>query len=161
MRRPYFYHKWSVFLLVSHQTKVLKEKATWLNIFSGFSFGIAAFAYIFSAQLNGVITAFIYSQLCVIISTLGGIFFIGENKTKLELVETFVGLILIIIGAAIQWNTKTNEDFRWFILKSFCIYYQYHKSIMLSHFQVHILALFKNETYNESVFSRDYHLPRR
>lgn len=25
----------------------------------------------------------------------------------------------------------------------FCIYYQYHKSIMLSHFQVHILALFK------------------
>ena len=91
-----------IFLLVSHQTKVLKEKTTWLNIFSGFSFGIAAFAYIFSAQLNGVITAFIYSQLCVIISTLGGIFFIGENKTKLELVETFVGLILIIIGAAIQ-----------------------------------------------------------
>ncbi len=88
--------------MVSHQTKVLKEKTTWLNIFSGFSFGIAAFAYIFSAQLNGVITAFIYSQLCVIISTLGGIFFIGENKTKLELVETFVGLILIIIGAAIQ-----------------------------------------------------------
>lgn len=91
-----------IFLLVSHQTKVLKEKATWLNIFSGFSFGIAAFAYIFSTQLNGVITAFIYSQLCVIISTLGGIFFIGENKTKLELVATFVGLILIIIGAAIQ-----------------------------------------------------------
>ena len=84
--------------MVSHQTKVLKEKTTWLNIFSGFSFGIAAFAYIFSTQLNG----FIYSQLCVIISTLGGIFFIGENKTKLELVATFVGLILIIIGAAIQ-----------------------------------------------------------
>ena len=91
-----------IFLLVSCQTKVLKEKATWLNIFSGFSFGIAAFAYIFSAQLNGVITAFIYSQLCVIISTLGGIFFIGENKTKSELIATFVGLILIIIGAAIQ-----------------------------------------------------------
>lgn len=58
-------------------------KATWLNIFSGFSFDIAAFAYIFSAQLNGVITAFIYSQLCVIISTLGGIFVFTINIINL------------------------------------------------------------------------------
>ena len=61
----------------------IKRKTTWLNIFSGFSFGIAAFAYIFSAQLNGVITAFIYSQLCVIISTLGGIFVFTINIINL------------------------------------------------------------------------------
>lgn len=91
-----------IFLLLTRQTQAFKQKATYLNIFSGFSFGIAALAYIFSAKMNGVINAFVYSQLCVIISTLGGIFIIGEKKPRMEFIATVIGLILIVIGAAIH-----------------------------------------------------------
>ncbi|CCI82685.1 GRP family sugar transporter [Lactobacillus hominis] len=91
-----------IYLLITRQTVAFKQKATYLNIFSGFSFGIAALAYIFSAKMNGVINAFVYSQLCVIISTLGGIFIVGERKPKFEFIATLIGLVLIIIGAAIH-----------------------------------------------------------
>ncbi len=43
--------------------------------------------------------AFVISQLCVVISTLGGLIFLHEKKTRKGLIFTIAGLILIIGGA--------------------------------------------------------------
>lgn len=49
-----------------------KQKQQYLNILGGLAWGIAGFAYIFSAQANGNASAFIWTQLNVVIATFGG-----------------------------------------------------------------------------------------
>lgn len=88
-----------LYVLFSKKLVVLKEKATYLNIFAGIAYAIGAFAYIFSAKANGVTGAFIYSQLNVIISTIGGMLILGEKKHGKELIFTLIGLALIVAGA--------------------------------------------------------------
>ena len=39
------------------------------------------------------------SQLCVVISTLGGMIFLHEAKTKKGYIYTGIGLVLIVVGA--------------------------------------------------------------
>lgn len=77
----------------------IKQCATWLDVLAGLAFGIGAYSYIISAQMNGITSAFIYSQLSVIISTVGGMTILGEHKYGKELVSTLVGLALIVVGA--------------------------------------------------------------
>lgn len=91
----------SLYLLFTKRIKAYKEKASWLDLFAGIAFGIGAYTYIISAQMNGITSAFIYSQLSVIISTVGGMTLLGEHKYGKELVSTLVGLVLIVIGAAL------------------------------------------------------------
>lgn len=51
-----------IYLAFSGNKVEFKEKASYLDLFAGISFGIAAYAYIISAQVNGVTNAFIYAQ---------------------------------------------------------------------------------------------------
>ena len=88
-----------IYLAFSGNKAAFKEKASYLDLFAGISFGIAAYAYIISAQVNGVTNAFIYGQLSVIISTIGGMTLLGERKQGKELVATLAGLCLIVVGA--------------------------------------------------------------
>lgn len=90
-----------IFLFIRKQTVAFKQKASYLDIFAGFAFGIGAFTYIISAQMNGVTAAFIYSQLNVIIATVGSMTLLGEHKHGRELVSTLIGLVLIVVGAVI------------------------------------------------------------
>lgn len=90
-----------LYVIFTKKTNAFTEKATWLDVLAGFAFGIGAYSYIISAQINGVTSAFIYSQLSVIISTLGGMTILGEHKYGKELVSTLVGLGLIVIGAVL------------------------------------------------------------
>lgn len=91
-----------IFAIFTGRRKDILQKATWLDAIAGIAFGIGAFSYIMSAQINGVTNAFIYSQLSVILSTLGGMTLLGEHKYGKELLATLVGLALIIAGAALQ-----------------------------------------------------------
>jgi glucose uptake protein len=91
-----------LYAVFSKHGDVFKQKATWLDLFAGISFGIGGFAYIISAQMNGVTQAFIYSQLNVIIATLGGMTLLGEKKHGKLLVATLVGLVIIVVGAALS-----------------------------------------------------------
>lgn len=88
-----------IYLLFSKQQVAFKQKASYLDILAGIAFGIAAYTYIISAQLNGVTNAFIYGQLSVIISTLGGMTLLGEKQEGKELLTTLAGLALIVVGA--------------------------------------------------------------
>lgn len=90
-----------IYILFTRQPQVLREKASWQSLLAGFVFSIAAVTYILSVKANGVNSAFVISQLSVVISTLGGMIFLHERKTAHELTFTIIGLILIVIGAVI------------------------------------------------------------
>ena len=89
------------YLIGSKQIKVLKEKQSYQVIPAGIIYAIAALSYIISVQMNGVNLAFVMSQLCVVISTLGGIVFLHEQKTKKGYIYTVIGLALIVAGAVL------------------------------------------------------------
>lgn len=76
-------------------------KISWKLLIIGFTFSISALAYIFSAQANGVVTAFIITQLNVVVATLGGLLILKESKTTKELVLTLLGLLLIVAGSVV------------------------------------------------------------
>lgn len=86
-----------------------KEKSAFLETvsykqsISGFFFAFAALTYLISAQpdMNGLATGFILSQTSVVLATLTGIWFLGQQKTKKEMAVTIVGLVLIIAAAAV------------------------------------------------------------
>ena len=88
-----------IYTLVTKNLHVWKEKSTVQSGGAGILYAIAALAYILSVQDNGVNMAFVISQLCVVISTLGGLIFLHEKKTRSGLIFTIAGLILIIGGA--------------------------------------------------------------
>ncbi len=88
-----------IYLICTKQIKVLKEKQSYQVIPAGLVYAVAALSYILSVQENGVNLAFVMSQLCVVISTIGGMIFLGERKTKKGYVYTAIGLILIVAGA--------------------------------------------------------------
>lgn len=90
-----------IYIVASKQLKVLKEKESYQVIPAGVIFAIAALSYIISVQMNGVNLAFVMSQLCVVISTLGGIVFLHEQKTKKGYIYTAIGLVLILAGAVL------------------------------------------------------------
>lgn len=88
-----------VYLLASRQTEALREPASWRSLIVGFVFSIASLTYILSVRQNGVNTAFVISQLSVVISTLGGFIFLHERTTRRGYILTSLGLALIVIGA--------------------------------------------------------------
>ncbi|GAA3629238.1 GRP family sugar transporter [Lactobacillus hamsteri] len=88
-----------VYLVFTKQLGELKAKSSWQSLIAGFIFAIAAIGYILSVKDNGVNTAFVVSQLSVVISTLGGMLFLHEKKTKKGFIFTISGLIIILIGA--------------------------------------------------------------
>ncbi|MDT2598729.1 GRP family sugar transporter [Enterococcus hulanensis] len=83
------------------QPTALKSDKSYKAVIVGIIFSISAFAYIFSAQGNGVATAYVITQLNVVISTLGGMFILKEKKTPKELRFTLIGLTLIVVGSII------------------------------------------------------------
>lgn len=56
---------------------------------------IGTLFYLFFVKKNGVTNAFIYSQLCSVISTFGDIWFLHEEKSKRQMIYIIIGLILI------------------------------------------------------------------
>ena len=90
-----------VYLVVTRQGSVLKERTSWQNVLGGLVFSVAAVTYILAVHDNGVNAAFVVSQLSVVISTLGGMIFLHETKTRREMAYTSIGLILIVVGAIV------------------------------------------------------------
>lgn len=90
-----------LYIIFTRQPQVLREKASWQSFTAGFIFSIAAITYILSVRDNGVNSAFVVSQLSVVLSTIGGMIFLHEKKSRHELILTIIGLILIVGGAII------------------------------------------------------------
>lgn len=82
---------------------VFAESVSYKQIIAGLSQGFGMLMYLISAQpnMNGLASAFVIGQLAVIVSTLGGIYLLHQKKTKDEMACTYIGLALIVGGAAV------------------------------------------------------------
>lgn len=89
-----------VYILFKHP-KSITERKTWQTAVVGIIFSLSALAYIFSAKLTGVATAFIITQLNVVVATIGSLIILKERKTPKELKSTLIGLALIVMGSVI------------------------------------------------------------
>ncbi len=90
-----------LYIIFTRQPQVLRDKTSWQSLMAGFIFSIAAITYILSVRDNGVNSAFVVSQLSVVLSTIGGMIFLHEKKSRHELTLTIIGLVLIVSGAII------------------------------------------------------------
>ena len=90
-------------LSMRHETNI---KSTTLNIIPGIVWGIGNLFMFYSQPKVGVATSFSLSQLLVIVSTLGGIFLLGEKKDRRQMIGIWSGISLIIIAAIILGNLK-------------------------------------------------------
>lgn len=89
----------TIFQLITEGPQVFKQRGQYANILSGLLWGLAGLSYIFGARAIGITVAFIFSQMNVLISTLGGIYFLHETKSPFEMRYTIIGLLLVVIGA--------------------------------------------------------------
>jgi glucose uptake protein len=79
--------------------RIKLETVVFKNIPVGLMWGVGNVFMLLAAHQAGLAIAFSFSQLGVIISTIGGILFLGEKKTKLELRYIMIGTGLFVIGA--------------------------------------------------------------
>lgn len=90
-----------LYALVTTKGHALIEKQSWQSLIVGLIFGASSLAYIFAAKSVGVASAFVITQLNVVVATLGAMIVLKETKTSRELRATIVGLILIVGGSVI------------------------------------------------------------
>lgn len=90
-------------LSANHQTS---KKYTLKNIIPGVVWAIGNLFLFFSQPKVGVATSFSFSQLLVIVSTLGGIFILKEKKDKRQMIGIWAGIVLIIVAAFILGGLK-------------------------------------------------------
>lgn len=90
-------------LSMNHQTSI---KSTALNLIPGVVWGIGNLFMFYSQPKVGVATSFSLSQLLVIVSTLGGIFILGEKKDRRQMIGIWSGIVVIIIASIILGNLK-------------------------------------------------------
>lgn len=94
-----------LFSIKSEEKRFTKQ--TWLNMIPGIMWATGNLALLFSNKLVGIATGFSLSQMGVVISTIGGILFLGEKKTRKELVLVIIGVILVIIGGTMIGIAKS------------------------------------------------------
>lgn len=87
--------------------KIKMEKYVFQNMSVGIMWGIGNVFMLMAAAVAGNAIAFAFSQLGIIISTIGGILFLGEKKTKKELRWVTIGIILFVVGALMLAYVKT------------------------------------------------------
>lgn len=67
-------------------------------------------AMFYSQPRVGVATSFSFSQMLVVVSTLGGIFLLKEKKTKKQYISIAIGIVLIIAAAFYSVMQKNNKE---------------------------------------------------
>lgn len=87
--------------------KIKIEGVVFKNMAVGVMWGVGNIFMLLAAATAGNAIAFSFSQLGVIISTIGGILFLGEKKTKKELLYITIGTVLFIIGAILLAIVKS------------------------------------------------------
>lgn len=87
--------------------KTKLDAGVWKNTVSGLLWETGNISMLLTVQQIGLAVGFSLSQMGIIISTLGGIFILGEKKTKKELVYVIVGCLLVILGGILLGYMKT------------------------------------------------------
>lgn len=82
------------------------DKFALRNILTGLMWAAGNLGLLLALPKIGVATSFSLSQTGIIISTLGGIFLLGEKKTKKQIIFVIIGCVLIIAGGVLLGYTK-------------------------------------------------------
>lgn len=92
-----------IFDLIKNKHNIFVDNVTYKQIISGFFFAMAALGYLVSAQpeMLGLATGFVLSQVSIVGATVSGIIVMKQFKTKKEWLVIGVGLILILLAAAV------------------------------------------------------------
>jgi glucose uptake protein len=77
------------------------------NILTGLIWSTGNLTLLLALPLIGIATSFSLSQTGIIISTLGGIFILGEKRSKKEILWVISGCVLIILGGVMLGFTKS------------------------------------------------------
>lgn len=86
--------------------KTTVDRYVWKNTLSGLLWGVGNVCMLITVQQVGLAVGFSLSQMGIIISTLGGIFILGEKKTKKELRYVVIGCLLVIVGGVLLGYMK-------------------------------------------------------
>jgi glucose uptake protein len=86
--------------------KVKLDRFVWTNIITGLLWGLGNICMLLTMRQIGLAISFSLSQMGIIISTLGGIFILGERKTKKEMYSVIFGCILVILGGILLGYMK-------------------------------------------------------
>ncbi|GAA2237190.1 GRP family sugar transporter [Rarobacter faecitabidus] len=81
-------------------------KKTWLNMVTGILFAAGNLAALLSIQRNGAAVGWTLAQMNVIISTVGGLVFLRERKSRKELFFVLGGLAFVAVGGILIGVTK-------------------------------------------------------
>lgn len=88
--------------------KIKLEKVVFLNMTTGLLWGIGNICMLSAMKMIGLAVSFSLSQTGIIISTLGGIYILGEKKTKLEMRYIISGCLLVILGGILLGYLKAS-----------------------------------------------------
>lgn len=91
-------------LFAFKKTKV--DKFVGRNILTGLLWAVGNLCMLLTVKSLGLAVGFSLSQMGIIISTLGGIFLLGEKKSKKELVYVISGCLLVILGGILLGYMK-------------------------------------------------------
>lgn len=80
------------------------KKESFKNIATGFLWGTGNIFMFLAIPLVGLAISYSFSQMGIIISTFGSILFLGEQKTKREMIYITIGSFLIIGGGILLSN---------------------------------------------------------
>lgn len=92
-----------IYEVTKNHNNIFQQSTTYKQIFSGFFFAMAALGYLVSAQpaMLGLATGFVLSQVSIVGATISGILVMHTKKTNKEWLVIAIGLILIVIAAAV------------------------------------------------------------
>ncbi|MGW9019058.1 GRP family sugar transporter [Priestia megaterium] len=93
-------------VLIAYKHKPFNKYAI-RNIIPGLIWAAGNMFLFISQPKVGVATSFSLSQMGIVISTLGGIFLLGEKKTKRQLISIAIGIVLIILGGVLLGMAKS------------------------------------------------------
>lgn len=86
--------------------KIEVNQYVWKNTICGLLWGLGNICMLLTMKTMGLAISFSLSQMGIIISTLGGIFLLGEYKTKKEMRYVIFGCLFVILGGILLGYMK-------------------------------------------------------
>jgi glucose uptake protein len=87
--------------LIGHRRMPVSDRWGLRNITAGLVFAVASSTYLISLRMNGLVSAFVLTQLNVVIATIVGAIVLHEKSGR-QLIITSVGLAVLIAGVFIM-----------------------------------------------------------
>ncbi|MDR0899759.1 MAG: GRP family sugar transporter, partial [Lactobacillaceae bacterium] len=95
-----------VVIFFMKEANIMFQKATWKNIVTGLVWALGnVFMFISAANPSiGQATASTLSQTGSVVAVLGGVYILGEKKTRRQMTFALIGVVFVVVGAIMISN---------------------------------------------------------